>query len=168
MLRGFLALGTKRIDEDLITTYQVVLARYGDEEIRQAAKKCLEEYTSFPKPKEVIDHIPLHTNIPKDYIFNHFHCVRCGEYKFCIKEPPVLGQWTCRQCYTGLSDAEIKNRFVSLMEKIQDMPGPKISKRQKFEPKYQYELRPDAILERKGELAQQYNELKTEDEDIPF
>jgi len=109
------------------------------------------------------------SEVVDSYLIEHLiKCQKCGKVTTCVKEPPESGQWLCRECFTGLTLPEFEAKLHDLIDKIKEVE-PKSSKTKRaFSAKHPFELSPDVVLERKGELAQQYNELKTEDEDIPF
>ncbi len=48
-------------------------------------------------------------------IEGRMRCNRCGHIGMCIKEPAdENGFWQCRECYTGLTNQEIAERFRKL------------------------------------------------------
>ena len=146
MLNAFSVLGSKKIDDGVIGTWQQTLLKYSDEDLHLATKKCVEECGSYPKPKDVIDRITFQDRTEKPYKFEWGMCSKCGEFKQCIREP-VNSPGECRECYTGLTDVEIRGRFNTLIAKLKDMPGP------------------ISIYRRKQELSEQFEQMKDE---VPF
>ena len=73
------------------------------------------EMNKMPTPADLVARIPpklAEKNEPVRIEPGH-QCRICGRYKpTCIKEPGI--DWTCRQCYTGLTDKEIADRFRTL------------------------------------------------------
>ena len=148
MLSAFSVLGNKKIDDAVVRTYQEILLKYSDEDIHKATKKCLEECTSYPKPKDVVDRIPFRDRTKRQYRFEWGMCSKCGEMKHCIRDP-IDAAGECRECYTGLSDGEINFRFGEVLNKIQNVEIASGQKRKEFEPQHAFDLSPDEILRRK-------------------
>jgi hypothetical protein len=72
-----------------------------------------------PQPAEIIKLLPRgaeNTYDDKDFIMGIGTCQECGHYGKTIKEPKDTGIWQCRQCYTGLTDGQIRDRFRKLAE----------------------------------------------------
>ena len=116
MLRLFSHLWTKSLTPELTEAYSHALKRYSDDEIREAGYKCLEECERFPKPSEIIGRIKGHVFKDQKPLFNTCRCSVCGESeKLCIKEHDMEG-WECRECYSGLSVDEYKDKLRDLVK----------------------------------------------------
>jgi len=63
---------------------------------------------SIPRPKIKPDLMEIERS-PR--IEPNIRCQRCGKVTLCIYED---GQWQCRQCYTGLTDEQVAQRFRDL------------------------------------------------------
>jgi hypothetical protein len=73
------------------------------------------EMNKMPTPADLVARIPTklaEKNEPVRIEPGH-QCRVCGKFKpSCIKEPGI--DWTCRECYTGLTNEEIRNRMRTL------------------------------------------------------
>lgn len=68
--------------------------------------------TSLKIPRPIIRQPPL----PKDDFLmeDNIRCEECGTIAKCIKEPSESGKWQCRQCYSGISIKEHRERMRKL------------------------------------------------------
>ena len=111
----------RRLDE-FVETYTKVLKRYSDNEVQEAAWKCLEELTYFPKPSDISQRIKrIHVDSGLCEISNQpIRCKKCDEVRICIQEP-VGSYWECRECYSGLKPHEIKAKYSAIYSQIGKM-----------------------------------------------
>jgi len=70
----------------------------------------------MPTPLDVIQRMTVNQSIEDgDYYITSAKCTRCGRYAMAITEP-VGSPYLCRECYTGMSNQEIANKFKELGE----------------------------------------------------
>lgn len=100
-----------------IDAYQRALRRYRVEDIMTAGHKCLDTFKRFPLPAEIVEAMDLHEDHDKKSDFNIMEsgrCAKCGRVGSVIDEPKNSGFYRCKQCYSGLTILEIKQRFSDL------------------------------------------------------
>ncbi len=107
-----------RLDE-LVGVYMKVLGRYSDHEVQEAAWRCMDELTFFPKPADISQRIKrVEVEDGSCAISRHpVRCSRCIDVAICIQEP-IGAAWECRECYTGLEPHEIKKRYSEIYNQI--------------------------------------------------
>lgn len=104
-------------------------------------------------------------------VFN-MNCKECGKKNtMCVQEPPGASN-RCRQCYTGLTNEEIKERFRNLMEIATGKLKLIEPRRRVFATSLQGEkvldVDPKWEYERRQLLKQQADLIRTQKEDLPF
>ena len=111
-------------NDELLKAFEYAFRNKSDEQVKLGGYKCLEDLTYFPKPVEVIQRMPRETDNPNEdfIIWDDVKCVGCGHIGRGIKEPKEDGNWQCRVCYTGLSHAQVVEKFHQLYE-IMDLEG---------------------------------------------
>ena len=107
----------KRIDEKITNSYYFRLKPYDEETIRKIVFKWVDTASTFPKIADILSLIPRSDSLSEcDYKFEyHIMCQECHKPDMmCIKEPLDTGVWRCRQCYTGLTNEQIVEKFEEL------------------------------------------------------
>ena len=117
------------VTDELIYSFWASLKRFSDREVTRAGWAYLEQAdkkTPFPKPGDIISRIPPSDDSgSSEYRFyNHAECEKCGTRGHCIEEKmngiPVI---QCRECYTGLTAAQIKAKFQDIWERMKPKGG---------------------------------------------
>mgnify|MGYP001216047415 CR=1 FL=1 len=107
----------KRVDDKLVSSYHFRLKSYDEDEVRKIIFKWVDTSDKFPKISDIISQLPKGgwTQNENYRIEEHMMCNECQKPDtMCIKEPVKTGNWRCRQCYTGLTSAQISQRFRDL------------------------------------------------------
>ena len=118
MITSFCELYGKLKKAETVDAWMEALKRYRDAEIASAGHKAMEECQKMPTPLDVIQRMPINQTVQnEDYHMAQAKCSRCGRYALAISEP-VGSPYLCRECYTGLSNQEIGERFRKLGEKV--------------------------------------------------
>lgn len=119
MVTLFCGMFGRKMNDGLVGGYLTALARYTDDEVRAGGQKAMEECATFPKPMDIIQRASLERKqTQKDYpLFGNEICHYCERLKYCIKDDETA-VWECRQCYTGMTDAQIKAKFNEIMAKL--------------------------------------------------
>jgi hypothetical protein len=151
----------------MIEAYYHALKGYHDEDIQEAGYKCLDNCEYFPKPVDISKQIreiqrnnPL-VNRDEDFIIRYdVRCRKCGHIGLGIKEPKETGEWQCRECYTGLTTEQIKEKFRAIWKIFENKSDLNIPTE-----KTDYENN-----ERQNILTEQAKQLtdSISDEDIPI
>jgi len=175
MLKTFSGVWDKKLSTEIFAAYNTALDRYPDEEIQAAGYKCLENCKFFPKPSEILEYIGVNEADKRHE--NRFNrqsgkCQVCGkggvmamkdEWDYDLQIPRD-GLWKCRQCYTGMTDDEIRKRYKKLMDILKKIKGrtwkTKTSQKIKQE-KEEAGISPREVYDRKMELLGQYEKIKT-------
>lgn len=115
MITSFCELYGKRESKNLVDAWMEALSRYRDVEIIKAGHKAMEECQKMPTPLDLIQRMPVNIDLDN----GNFHiasakCSKCGRYGMAISEP-IGSEYQCRECYTGLSNEEIGQRFKALL-----------------------------------------------------
>lgn len=72
----------------------------------------------MPTPMDVIQRMAINQTVDnQDYRITSAKCSRCGRFATAITEP-IGSPYLCRECYTGLTNAEIGERFRKLGEMV--------------------------------------------------
>ena len=122
LLISFSTVFHRKTDDNMIKAYFMALRKYSDKEITDAAWRCLDDLTHWPKPADISQRIKREPQSKEDFFISTWavECARCGEKGICIKEP-ADNFWECRQCYTGYTDQEIKKKFRALGESCDEI-----------------------------------------------
>lgn len=87
----------------MIDSYWQVLKKYPDQDVTNAAWKCLEELDFFPKPSQIIKRISKKEKSHNEWLRKRFTCMNCGNY--------VTASWIlsaseksclCKECHDGV------------------------------------------------------------------
>ena len=120
MITSFCEVFGKKENEKLVNGWVEALYRYRDHQIIQAGQKALEECARMPTPTDVISRIPVEDSEQNEnYNITSGKCSECSRVGMCISEPngsPLI----CRECYTGLTNEQISQRFSDLAKMIED------------------------------------------------
>jgi hypothetical protein len=116
---------SKEITNELIETYYSLLKDYPEEDIKEASFLSLEELIYFPKPKEIIERIRSvqktrseDLRLKENDILQHQTCTSCGKPNTMVIKPDLI----CRQCYSGLSTEDYKQKVRDMVERIGKKP----------------------------------------------
>lgn len=107
--------------EDLVDIYYKAFRKHPEINLLKAAESCMNELEFWPKPIDLISRLPKGGSAIDESSFRireQVRCSKCGYIGMCIEEPSDCGEWRCRQCYTGMSVSEIKQRLKGLREKM--------------------------------------------------
>ena len=129
MLVTFSGVWDHKVTPDTIDAYYSVLRGCSDDKIRQAGYRCMEVCTYFPKPAEILGKIHLkETQEQYGAKFNQ----SSGYCQVCKKTGCMTMQddednhlWKCRECYTGLTNEQIQQKFKDLyniLDDVKEMP----------------------------------------------
>ena len=82
--------------------------------------KCLLCHQGVPISEGRQDSVMQTMPGPAPYNLRHnMQCSRCHKGPtMCIKDPPESEFWLCRDCYTGMTGAEIGAKFKSIMDPV--------------------------------------------------
>lgn len=110
------------VDEDLIDSYHGAFKNVSDDKFTRASHRCFDDCKFFPKIAEIKERISHDdtSEMRNFYIAENIRCSDCNKVASCIKEPKESQFWQCRECYTGLTSAEIKKRFNDLIMIVSD------------------------------------------------
>ena len=126
MLTTFSGVWERKITDEIISAYYYVLKKYQESDVQEAGYQAMEKYKYFPKPSELVSFIAkkqedtqYEANFAPDNspvkIWPNVRCRMCGKIGMCIQEDDT---WQCRQCYTGLTNEEIADRWEQATEKL--------------------------------------------------
>jgi hypothetical protein len=148
MITSFCEVFGKRENDKLVNGWVEALHRYRDQQVILAGQKALEECLKMPTPMDVISRISVENNQENTaYNIGHARCSKCNRVATCISEP-VGAPYICRECYTGLTNQQISQRFKDLGKMMDD---------KKFIPKWATWM----YLDNNGKR-------RSKDEEIPF
>lgn len=112
----------KRIDEKMVASYYFRLKHYEEDKIRKIVFKWADTNTEFPRIADIINQLPRNEENAKYRIEPYHMCNECHEQNvICIKEPVDTGNWRCRKCYTGMTNEQVRNRFIDLGRMMGDV-----------------------------------------------
>ena len=104
--------------EKSVDAWMEALRRFRDHEIAPAMNRAIDECQKMPTPMDIIQRIPVSQMMENEhYRMTQAKCSKCDRYSLAISEPPG-DPWLCRECYTGLTNQEIAERFKKLGEKV--------------------------------------------------
>lgn len=116
MTMSFCELFNRKMSDQLVDAWVEALKRYRDQDVTRAGHKAMEECSKFPTPLDVIQRIAIGDTLQnEDYFVSSGQCSLCGRYGMMISEP-TGHPYRCRECYTGLTNAEIGAKFKELGE----------------------------------------------------
>jgi len=176
MLKTFSGVWDKKLSTEIFAAYNQALDRYPEEEIRAAGYKCLESCKFFPKPSEVLEFIGVkQAERQHENKFNRQtgRCQVCGRTGVMTmkdewdhyEQRPRDGLWKCRECYSGMTEEQIKEKYRELMKilsRLTNRTWKTKTERQKRIEKEAAGMTAKEIYERKMELLGQYEKIKGE------
>ena len=129
MLKLFCDLWEKKITPGMQDAYSNTLKGCTDEEIKKAGYQCMETCQYFPKPAEILCKIHI-TQTKKQYgaKFNQSsgYCQVCKKTGcMTMQDDEDNNIWKCRECYTGLTNEQIQQKFKDLyniLDDVKEMP----------------------------------------------
>lgn len=96
------------------------LHRYRDHQVIMAGQRALEECVRMPTPTDIISRIAVEEqNEDANYSITSAKCSKCKRVATCISEP-IGSPYECRECYTGLNNQQISQRFRDLQKMMED------------------------------------------------
>lgn len=118
MVESFCGLFGKNMTPTVLDAWMKALGRYRDPEISKAGHRAMEECQRMPTPLDVISRIsPGDQKENEKFVITSARCSRCSRFALCISEP-TGSPYLCRECYTGLTNDQIAERFRKLGEMI--------------------------------------------------
>ena len=116
--------------ENLIDTYTMALNEYTDAEITKAGNNCFDFCEFFPKPIDITKQIKelrakkieksSYTKEEEFKISPGIRCRKCENIRTCIKDPVNTGVWTCRECYTGLTNKQYTEKIRGIISQLKE------------------------------------------------
>lgn len=114
MIARFCELYGRRMSGNLVDAWVDALNRYRDGEVAKAGHKAMEECAKMPTPQDVIQRMMTQQDSGSDkFTMASARCFKCGRILLCISEPPGT-PYECRECYTGMTNQEVSEKFKEL------------------------------------------------------
>ena len=116
----FSALFGRNKSEDLVNGWLQALKKYRDEDVTPAIHRAMDECQKMPTPTDIIQRMKINqTEESAEYKIVSARCHKCKRIALCISEP-IGASYLCRECYSGLSNEQIGQRFADLGKMMSD------------------------------------------------
>ena len=165
MLTCFCNLYRMKTSEELTNSWCQALNRFDDSSVIKGGEKAMEECQRMPTPSELISRMPARAQEEEsEYIIREgVTCGQCGHIGMGIKEAPLSDIWCCRQCYTGLTPKQYRERMAHLAAIVEKKKTPAHKQAEKvFTAADLPALTIEQVVKRQQELLVQAEQLRDE------